>query len=200
MVGDNKYLILRRLVEAAGGEPLAGDLETDLLEKYLRAIGGTPVPGDDFNVLLRKVVIIKGGTPTPGDTEWNLLVKWLQTLDECRKCGDMIIDLWRRILAESAEPSEPTGPPPDAPFLSWVGPQTFFVSPTLAGGFLEIQHGPAAEGPFTDFLDGIATPGADYLLDFTGEGEPGGLWYRGRVSIDQSNWSEWGSPAWDDNS
>lgn len=89
---------------------------------------------------------------------------------------------------------------PLAPFLSWLGPQTFFVSPTLTGGFLQVQHGPDAGGPFTDFLSGIATPGADYTLDFTSEGEPGGLWYRARVSLDQVLWSDWGAPAWDDNS
>jgi hypothetical protein len=102
MVGDNKYKLLWRLVETAGGTPLPGDLETDLLEKYLRAIGGTPTPGDDFNVLLRKIVIIKGGTPRPGDNEWNLLVKWLQAEGECRACGDSVYDLWRKILATSS--------------------------------------------------------------------------------------------------
>lgn len=89
---------------------------------------------------------------------------------------------------------------PQVPLFAWVGPQTFFVSPTLAGGFLQVQHGPAEVGPFTDFLSGVATPGADHVLDFTGEGEPGGLWYRGRVSFDQVNWSDWGAAAWDDNS
>lgn len=89
---------------------------------------------------------------------------------------------------------------PLVPLFAWVGPQTFFVSPTLAGGFLQVQHGPAEVGPFTDFLSGVATPGADHVLDFTGEGEPGGLWYRGRVSFDQVNWSDWGPAAWDDNS
>jgi hypothetical protein len=89
---------------------------------------------------------------------------------------------------------------PQVPLFSWVGPQTFFVSPTLAGGVLEVQHGPDVGGPFTAFLTGIDTPGADHVLDFTGEGEPGGLWYRGRVSFDGVNWSDWGTPAWDDNS
>lgn len=89
---------------------------------------------------------------------------------------------------------------PQSPLMSWLGPQTFFVSPTIAGGFIEIQHAPDAGGPFTAFLSGIATPGADHTLDFTSEGEPGGLWYRARASQDGVFWSEWGAPAWDDNS
>lgn len=110
MIGDNRYLIIRRLLKNAGGSPLPGDLESDLLEKYLILIGGTPLPGDDFNVLLRKIVIIKGGTPTPGDNEWNLLVKWLQAKGECRACGDMIIDLWRKILDSEVGEVEPPLP------------------------------------------------------------------------------------------
>ena len=89
---------------------------------------------------------------------------------------------------------------PVAPLFSWINVNTFFVSPTLAGGFLQVQHGPDVGGPFTDFIAGVATPGADHLLDFTSEGEPGGLWYRARVSLDQVHWSDWGTPAWDDNS
>jgi len=89
---------------------------------------------------------------------------------------------------------------PNVPLFAWVNVNTFFVSPTLAGGYLQVQHAPDVGGPFTDFLAGVATPGADHTLDFTGQGEPGGLWYRGRVSFDQVNWSNWGNAAWDDNS
>lgn len=111
MIGDTRYLIIRRILENAGGTPLAGDLETDLLEKYLVIIGGTPSPGDHFNVLLRKIVIAKGGIPTPGDDEWDLLEKWLETLGECRACGDSIYDLWRKILEmEEAEEAVPPAP------------------------------------------------------------------------------------------
>jgi len=125
MIGDNRYLLLRRLVESVGGTPLPGDLETDLLEKYLTAIGGTPLPGDDFNVLLRKIVTLKGGTPTPGDNEWNLLVKWLQAEGECRACGDWPIDLWRKIVGSCIIPSSlvATGDPlfiGSTLFLDWV--------------------------------------------------------------------------------
>jgi hypothetical protein len=196
-VGDGKYQIIRKLVEQVGGIPQPGDSLRDLLAKYLTAIGGTPVQGDTFYNLLVKVVDIKGGTPMPGDKEWDLLVKWLQAEGACRACGDAVHELWLKILALGAV--EPVLP--DPPFLSWINVKTFFISPTLAGGFLEIQHGPAADGPFTNYLTGIATPGADYTLDFSADGgEPGGSWYRGRVSTDQVHWSDWGSPAWDDNS
>jgi len=118
MVGDNRYLIIRRLVETVGGTPSPGDLETDLLEKYLTAIGGTPVPGDSFINLLVKIVTIKGGTPRPGDNEWNLLMKWLETEGQCL-CNGMIIDLWRKLLSVTDSCGENQ---PDSVVLAQAGP------------------------------------------------------------------------------
>lgn len=86
-----------------------GDSKRDLLAKYLTAIGGTPIPGDTFYDLLVKVVRTRGGVPVPGDKQWDLLVKWLKLYGECRKCGDSLHVLWRKILAiEEACGLQPT--------------------------------------------------------------------------------------------
>lgn len=104
MIGDSVYHIIWQLVENAGGAPLPGDLEHDLLQKYLDVIKtgsddeNDPSPGDTFIVLLAKIVRRKGGTPAQGDGEWNLLVKWLELEGECRRCGDLIHSLWRKLL------------------------------------------------------------------------------------------------------
>lgn len=104
MIGDSVYNIIWQLVENAGGTPSPGDLETDLLRKYLDAIKtgsddeNDPAQGDTFIVLLAKIVRRKGGIPSPGDGEWNLLVKWLELEGECRRCGDLIHSLWKKIL------------------------------------------------------------------------------------------------------
>jgi len=161
MIGDSVYNILWQLVESAGGVPAPRDLERDLLRKYLDAIKtgaddeNDPQPGDTFIMLLAKVLRRRGGSPALGDLEWNLLVKWLALEGECRRCGDLIHSLWRKIL-ETILGADPLLPPPTIMFVdggsspsltwTWDGPDPFsfeievnqdgagFANPELVSG------------------------------------------------------------------
>jgi hypothetical protein len=96
------YSLLRAVVIAAGGSPLALDSIHDLLGKWATAVGATPLPLDSRNDLLRKTATALGAGPLPGDNN----VKILQRVAGLGS-GYGVNDCLQAVLSSTSAPLTP---------------------------------------------------------------------------------------------